>query len=338
MRIEVAVAGVAVDGHGQPEPGAFHPQHRRVSARWDQRRVADHVVVAAEDAAAARQVGAREQTQQRLARVGERRKRVDLESERRLWCKTDEAPHRGSVRQQADRESRHLVAAVKHGQLPIIGDLADHRRGQIPGMEDALDLALTAALDDDEHPLLRFRQHHVVRRHPALTPGHPRDVDACARTFHPPSAFRHGGCEAGGAEVLDRNHGIGVRKVHARFEEAFFEEGVADLHRRPALRAVVVQLDRGERRAVDSVPAGVGTDQQQSVAGSLRPRAHQLVCTHEAYAHRVDQRVVGVAVLEIDLATDGRDADAVAVAADARDHAFEVTARVRQRAKSQRVQ
>ena len=91
-------------------------------------------------------------------------------------------------------------------------------------------------------------------------------------------------------------------------------------------------------RTVDSVPACVGTDQQQPVAGSLRPRAHQLVGAHQAHAHRVHQWVVGVTVLEVDLAPHSRHTDAVSVPADPGHDSLEVTPRSRQRPKTQRVQ
>jgi len=89
---------------------------------------------------------------------------------------------------------------------------------------------------------------------------------------------------------------------------------------------------------VDAVAAGVGAHQHQAVAGAFGPRAHELVGAHEADAHRVDQRVARVAVLEINLAADGRDADAVAVAAYAGDHALDMTRRRRQRPKPKRVE
>ena len=89
---------------------------------------------------------------------------------------------------------------------------------------------------------------------------------------------------------------------------------------------------------MDPVASGVGTDQQQPVASSLRPRAHQLVCTHQAYAHRVHQRVARVTVLEIDLSPHRRDSYAVSIATDPRHDSLEVTPRSRQGAETQGVQ
>src|SRR5438105_6408838 len=89
---------------------------------------------------------------------------------------------------------------------------------------------------------------------------------------------------------------------------------------------------------MDAVSTGVGADEKEAVAGAFRAGSHQLVGPHQADAHRVDERVVGVAVLEVELAAHGRDPNAVAVTADARDHAFEVAAGGGQRAEAQRVE
>src|SRR5437667_512476 len=256
----------------------------------------------------------------------------------RAGCYADEAAHRSAVRQQRDRQASDLVPPVDHRQLAVVRDLADDRGGQVPRVEDGLHLALAAPLDDDQHPLLGFGKHHVVRRHLALAPRHERDVDARAGAGHPACAFGHRGSQACGAEVLDRDHRVGVREVHARLQQALLEERVADLDRGPALRASFVELDGGERCAMNSVAPGVRPHQHQPVARAFGTRPHELVGADESDAHRVDDRVVRVAVLEVDLASDRRDADAVAVGADARDHALEVAARLRQRPEPQRVE
>ena len=74
---------------------------------------------------------------------------------------------------------------------------------------------------------------------------------------------------------------------------------------------------------MDAVTTGVGTDQQDEVAGTGGGRPGQLGLLDDADAHGVDQAVVPVGLIEVDLATDGGDADAVAVAADAGHDAIE---------------
>src|SRR5712692_5142404 len=155
---------------------------------------------------------------------------------------------------------------------------------------------------------------------------------------HASRALRDRRRQPGRAEILYRDNRIRVREVHARLEEAFLEEWVADLDGRAALGARLVELDRCERRAVDAVASGVGADQHEAVPRALSSRPHQPIDPHEPDAHRVDQRVLLVTLVEIDFAANSRDADAVAVAADACHDPLEVAARGRQWTESQRVE
>src|ERR1700686_5385567 len=89
---------------------------------------------------------------------------------------------------------------------------------------------------------------------------------------------------------------------------------------------------------MDPVTTGVCADEHQAVPGALGPRAHQPVDANQPDAHCVDQRVVRVALLEIDLTTDRWDANAVSVAADAGDDPFDVTGGAGLGAEAQRVE
>ena len=75
-------------------------------------------------------------------------------------------------------------------------------------------------------------------------------------------------------------------------------------------------------------------DEPSSTARLPAPSAcgeHEPLVRQQPEAEHVDERVVAVAVVEHDLAADGRHADRVAVAADAGDHAFEQVAGARRR-------
>src|SRR5260370_2970469 len=89
---------------------------------------------------------------------------------------------------------------------------------------------------------------------------------------------------------------------------------------------------------MDSVPAGVRTHEHQAVACALGSSSHQTVDANQADAHRVDERVLRVALVEVHLAADRGDADAVPIAADARDDSIEMVTRGPQRAATQGVQ
>ena len=66
----------------------------------------------------------------------------------------------------------------------VSGHFADDGGVEVPLLEDAHDLVLAAAFRDDEHPLLRFRQHDLVRRHAAFAHGNFVEVetDTCSCT------------------------------------------------------------------------------------------------------------------------------------------------------------
>ena len=90
---------------------------------------------------------------------------------------------------------------------------------------------------------------------------------------------------------------------------------------------IVQLLAREHRGAADAVAAGRRAVEDDELAGDGRLRAHEPVDREQPDAHRVDEAVVAVGLVEDRLAADGRDADAVPVVADAADGAREVTSR-----------
>ena len=195
--------------------------------------------------------------------------------------------------------------------------VADAHGVQVPLLEDPLDLGLASLLGDEQHPLLRLGQHDLVRRHAGLALRNQRDVDLDAGAAARPHLARRAG-QPGRAHVLDADERVGLHQLEARLEQQLLHERIADLHRRPLLGRLLVELRRRHRRAVDAVAAR--SWRRRSTPGCRRPRRalDDLVGLREAEAEHVDQRVAGVALVEGDLAADGRDADAVAVAARCR--------------------
>src|SRR5690606_23210283 len=96
----------------------------------------------------------------------------------------------------------------------------------------------------------------------------------------------------------------------------------------------------GHGRAVDAVAPGLGADIEHGIARPGGARVEDLVLAHEADAHGVDQDVAVVGAMEAGLAADRGHPDAVAVAADAGDHAVHQVAGfgVLGRAEAQRFQ
>ena len=125
--------------------------------------------------------------------------------------------------------------------------------------------------------------------------------------------------QPGGAQVLQRGERAAIEQLQAALEQPALLERVADLHGRPLVGVVGVQLGAGEhRRPADPVAPGPRAEQHQPVADAGGRAADQPLGGRDAEAHRVDEAVLLVGALEVDLAAHGRHPDRVAVVADAR--------------------
>ena len=115
-----------------------------------------------------------------------------------------------------------------------------------------------------------------------------------------------------------------ARRARPRPRSALARERVADLHRRALLvrRPRRAPGDASTLGAADPVAAGRRAEEHEQVARARAPaRASRARHGQEPDAHRVDEAVVGVGLVEDGLAADRRHADRVPVRADARDGA-----------------
>ena len=102
-------------------------------------------------------------------------------------------------------------------------------------------MLLTALDRHHQHPLLRFAEEDLVRRHPFLTQRHLRHVDLDADV----ATGRHlgrGTRQAGRAHVLDRDDMPAANELERRLEEQLLGEGVAHLDARPLGVALVREI------------------------------------------------------------------------------------------------
>ncbi len=88
---------------------------------------------------------------------------------------------------------------------------------------------LTAALHDDQHPLLGLGEHDLIGVHPLLATGHLSDID------HYPAATSGGALhsgtgEPGSAQILQANDPVGVGELKAGLDEQLLEEGISHLN------------------------------------------------------------------------------------------------------------
>jgi hypothetical protein len=147
------------------------------------------------------------------------------------------------------------------------------------------------------------------------------DVDAGAVPGH----LRKRRREPGGAAVLQRFDQASFDELERRFDQLLAGERVAHLHGRALVRIVLAQLRAREHgRAADAVAAGRGAVEDDVRADRRRACACDPVSRQQADAHRVDEAVPTVRLVEDRLAADRRHADRVPVMPDSGDRTAEM--------------
>ena len=301
--------GVLQTKHCGVAAGCLHGVEEQlvVVLRRDPRRVAEH----------RQQIGGEIAGVERVRGIGAAGVEVGRRGERTVVERRRLVQRRG--RQIADH---HVVGggfgavAIEEPQRAALGHGADHRGQHLPALTDRQHIGEVGRLDDREHPLLGLRRHDLVGLHARLTLWHGPDVDVHAHTAAR-CRLRRGAREPGAAEILDADHVAGVEQREARLDEPLLLVGVADLDRRALGGVGLVVAEAGgreDRHTTDAVATGGGPEEDGEVADTRRLAEHQSVVGEEAGAEHVDERVVLIGLVEDHLATDGRDADGVAVA------------------------
>ena len=234
-----------------------------------------------------------------------------------------------------DRQVGDGLAVMLHDEALGRRGLADDGEVEAPFAEDRLGLFLLLGLEHHEHALLAFGEHHLVGGHAGLAARHVVELERHAEIALGAHLDRRAG-EPRRAHVLDRDHAILGHDLETGFEQELFRERIADLHGRALLVAVVVELGRRHGGAVDAVAPGLGAEIDDRHADAGGRRVEDLVRLRDADRHGVDQAVAVIAGVEAHLAADGRHAERVAVAADARHHAADQLPRLRMRRRAER--
>ena len=324
-RLQIDPARIAADAEGHAAcalPGEAH--HRRVALPGPHRGAdADHVIVLLVDPLLGGDGGRGEDQKQRGFQILRGRKlRQLLQFVLRGGTLSRPIVERRVVGERRDGEVCDRRAGAVDDDPAGAGDPPDQRVGEVPLVADLVDFLLAALLRHEEHPLLRFGEHHLVRGHPRLAARHRVDVE------EEPTAGARGHLDRRRgqprrAHVLDADQAVGLEKFEAGFEKQFLHEGIAHLHGGALLLALLVELGRGHGGAVDAVAAGARADVDDRIADAAGGAAEDLVGLEYTKCKRVDEAVAVVRGIERHLAADGGHADAVAVAGDARHHAFE---------------
>ena len=195
-------------------------------------------------------------------------------------------------------------------------------RVQTPFGKDAQHFVFAALFGDQQHALLALGEHDLVGGHAGFALGNEVELDVEAHA----AARAHlagGAGEAGRAHVLNADDGAGLHGFKAGFEQQLLHEGIADLDVGALGLGALVELFAGHGGAVDAVAAGFCADIDDGVAGAGGLAVEDFVDADQAEGEGVDQRIAAVAGFELGFAAEVGHAEAVAVAGDAADHAFD---------------
>ena len=179
---------------------------------------------------------------------------------------------------------------MQDAQQTILGDAPDFHRVESPLGEYFEHFLLAAALGHEQHALLRFAEHHFVRRHAGFALRHARqfdlDAQAAARGH-----FARRAREPRGAHVLNRDDRAGVHRFEARLQQQLFHERIAHLHVGPLLLRLFREFrGREQRCAVNAVAPGFRADVNDGIAHAARLREKQIFLFRDAQRQNVDER------------------------------------------------
>ena len=145
---------------------------------------------------------------------------------------------------------------------PIVTASSPHLR------KTAKHFVFAALFGHQQHALLRFREHDLVRRHAGLALRNVFQIDLDARAGA--AAHLAGGTrQPRRAHVLNADDGAGLHRFEARFEQQLFEKRIAHLHVGPLLLRFFGELGRRHGRAVNSVAPRLRADVDHRIADAL---------------------------------------------------------------------
>ena len=181
---------------------------------------------------------------------------------------------------------------MQDAQHAVVRHAAHFNGVESPFVEHVEDFAFAPAFGDQQHALLRFAEHHFVRRHVGFALRHARQVHfdshAAAR-----SHFRTRTRQPCRAHILNRDHGARAHRFEARLQQQLFHERVADLHVGPLLLGFFAEFRGGEQRcAVNSVAACFRACINYRIARTLGAREKKFVAVRDSESERVHQRII----------------------------------------------
>ncbi len=363
-RIDLREARIPIDGERGPERGAVDRDDDagvRIAGRL-RRHAAHDAVVALVDRRARADVEMREDSLERLGIRNRIELRPQLRGPRvrgirgrgigRGRCSRGIRPlRRGLVRavvadpgqEKIDRDAQHFFAAEAQHVIALGRDRPDHRRACAARDLRQAELFVVdreqhrreLRRDDPRQALLRLADGDHRGRQMGLRGRAAIEIDDRAEAAAPDD-LRRAARDPARAEILEADRqparaDLRERAI-ARAHDHVLEERIGDLHGALVrLRILVVEDERGERRAAEAAAIRRFADEHDIPAGRAfrRRRVDDVALFHEPERDDVHEAIVAEALVEIDVAADIRHADRVAVRRDPVDDALRDVARMR---------
>src|SRR5262249_37719584 len=214
------------------------------------------------------------------------------------------------------------AAVILHAEQTIGGHGAYSDRIESPLAEDVEHFAFPALLGDQQHALLRFGQHDLIRRHAGFALRHVLQVDLDADAAAP-AHLAGGASEPGRAHVLNAHDGAGLHGFETGFDQQLFEERIAHLHVRALLLRFLGEFGRRHGGPGNPGASRLGANVDYRIPDTCRLGIKDLIGSEHTQREHVHQRIAVIALLENAFAAHRGNAEAVAIMGDAGHHAFE---------------
>ena len=322
-RIQQAITLVAVQRHGDGRAGFLDADDGGVGARSFHRVRAHGVIVLLPNPALGTQVGRGQQGDQvgfEVRRTVGQRGRFQRNGAMGLHV-VRTVVQRGFIGQVAVGNLRHDRAVIAYPQNSVAGDDADGNGVQSPFAEDGEHLVFAAFFGHQQHALLRFRKHDVIRGHAGFALRHQFQIDLDAGAG-PAAHLARGTGQARGAHVLNSDDSAGLHRFQARFQQQLLKKRIAHLNVGALLLRFFSEFARRHGCAVDAVAPGFGAHVDHRIADPRGLAVENFVLVKHPQGEDVHQRIAAVAAFENALAAHRGHAEAVPVMRDAGHHAF----------------
>ena len=214
----------------------------------------------------------------------------------------------------------HDAVAVPVDDEPLaVGDLADDGGRYIPLAADLHETLHVPGLHHGHHAFLRLAHQDLLGSEVRVAQRDEVEIDRHAAVACG-GQLGGGAGDARGPEVLDAIDDTRLEQLEGALDEQLLHERVADLHAGPLRRAGLVKgLGGQDRGSSDPVAASRRAEEDHPVAHPGGVGAVQVLVAQHPDTQRVDERVAQIGGVELHLAADVWQAQAVAVPADSRD-------------------